>query len=108
MSMRAFYLINCESKAEEARRWSAEALTAARSSGDPAALRTALEERSFVLNASSRVVEQLAVLDELAALSAGPVHPPRDFVDAALHRHVRGFESRGIASPWRRAAFAVG
>ena len=76
MSMRAFYLINYESKAEEARRWSAEALTVARSSGDLAALRTALDERSFVLNAGSRVVEQLAVLDELAAMSAGPVHPP--------------------------------
>ncbi len=85
MSMKAFYLVNYEARGEEARAWGVDAIQVAWQSEDLHALTMALENFSFVLNASSRVVDHTAVLDELESLSG--LEPRFGERDTTLHRH---------------------
>jgi hypothetical protein len=68
LAMRGFYLVTHESRGEEARATTTEALQMARRSGDDIAVAQVLQSRLFVLLADSDVHSQLATIDELHAL----------------------------------------
>ena len=86
-SMRAFYLVNSEGRGPEARAASAAALSLARESGDDEALAEVLALRMFVLMASSEVLEQVALADELRLLTPGLPPMRRRVAWASLHRN---------------------
>jgi class 3 adenylate cyclase len=86
-AMRAFYLLNSEGRGADARAASAAAVARARESADDEALAEVLALRMFVLMASSEVLEQVALTDELRQLT--PRLPPvrRRVAWASLHRN---------------------
>ena len=86
-AMRAFYLVNYEGRGAEARAASLGALHLAREGADDEALAEVLANRMFVLLASSEVLEQVALADELRHVAPRLPAARRHVALASLHRN---------------------